>query len=72
MLSNNIYYKGFIACYGFDKAIGSYVAKVVNSDDTILCDGRSPKDVRKSMIDSIDLYLELCAKKGLINHKLGK
>lgn len=67
---SNIEYKGFIANYKFDENKANYIAHVVNSYDDIICNGRSPNELRKSLIDCIDLYLDLCKKKGVVPNKL--
>lgn len=63
---------GFVANLTFNDQKAAYIAKVINCEDTILCGGRSPKDIRKSLIDNIDLYLELCKRNGIMPHRKPK
>ncbi|CAM4390075.1 MAG: hypothetical protein LEGION0398_MBIBDBAK_00154 [Legionellaceae bacterium] len=65
-MQNSIEYKGFIAQYDFNEEDACYVAKVINSTDTIITQGRSPEAIKCSFEQCIDVYLATCKNNGVI------
>ena len=65
-MQHNIEYKGFIAEYDFNEEKACYIAKVINSSDTIIAQGYSPDAIKHSFEQCIDVYLATCQNKGVI------
>lgn len=62
-------YKGYQSYCYFDENQGVYVGRVSNCDSSILFKGYSPTQINNEFINAVDLYLELCHKKGIMLSK---
>ncbi|SPF38608.1 HicB family protein [Candidatus Sulfopaludibacter sp. SbA4] len=56
-------YKGYEAVAEFDEDAGVFSGEVINTRDVITFQGTSVKELRKAFKDSVDDYLEFCAKR---------
>jgi len=56
-------YKGYEAVAEFDEKAGIFSGEVINTRDVITFQGASVKELKKAFRDSIDDYLEFCAKR---------
>jgi predicted HicB family RNase H-like nuclease len=56
-------YKGYEAVAEFDEEAGVFSGEVINTRDVITFQGSSVKELKKAFKDSVDDYLELCAKR---------
>ncbi|HYW43291.1 MAG TPA: type II toxin-antitoxin system HicB family antitoxin [Bryobacteraceae bacterium] len=56
-------YKGYEGLAEFDEAAGVFSGEVINTRDVITFQGASVKELRKAFEDSVDDYLEFCAKR---------
>jgi len=56
-------YKGYEAVAEFDEAAGIFSGEVINTRDVITFQGASVKELTKAFKDSVDDYLEFCAKR---------
>jgi predicted HicB family RNase H-like nuclease len=57
-------YKGYVGKVEFDDEAGIFHGEVINTRDVITFQGRTVKEIRKAFKDSIQDYLEFCAKRG--------
>lgn len=62
-------YKGYIGKVEFDEDENMLHGMVINTRDVITFMGRSVKEVRKALKDSIEDYLALCAERGASPNK---
>jgi predicted HicB family RNase H-like nuclease len=58
-------YKGYIGKVEFDEDENMMSGMVINTRDVITFMGRSVREVRKALKDSIDDYLAFCAERGV-------
>jgi predicted HicB family RNase H-like nuclease len=56
-------YKGYIGRVEFDDEAVIFHGEVVNTRDVITFQGRSARELRKAFRDSVDDYLDFCAKR---------
>jgi predicted HicB family RNase H-like nuclease len=56
-------YKGYEAVAEFDEDAGIFSGEVINTRDVITFQGSSVKELSKAFKDSVDDYLEFCAKR---------
>ena len=56
-------YKGYEAVAEFDEDAGIFSGEVINTRDAITFQGSSVKELSKAFRDSVDDYLEFCAKR---------
>lgn len=56
-------YKGYEAVAEFDEDAGIFSGEVINTRDVITFQGASVKELTKAFKDSVDDYLEFCAKR---------
>jgi predicted HicB family RNase H-like nuclease len=56
-------YKGYEGIVEFDENAGIFTGEVVNTRDVITFQGSSVKELTKAFKDSVDDYLEFCAKR---------
>jgi predicted HicB family RNase H-like nuclease len=56
-------YKGYEAVVEFDEAAGIFSGEVINTRDVITFQGASVRELMKAFKDSVDDYLEFCAKR---------
>ena len=56
-------YKGYEAVAEFDEDAGVFSGEVINTRDVITFQGASVKELKKAFQDSVDDYLEFCAKR---------
>jgi len=56
-------YKGYEAVAEFDEDGGIFSGEVINTRDVITFQGASVRELRKAFKDSVDDYLEFCAKR---------
>ena len=56
-------YKGYEAVAEFDEDAGVFSGEVINTRDVITFQGASVKELKKAFEDSVDDYLEFCAKR---------
>jgi predicted HicB family RNase H-like nuclease len=57
-------YKGYEGSITFDEDAEIFHGEVVNTRDVITFQGRSVTELKKAFKESVDDYLEFCAKKG--------
>jgi predicted HicB family RNase H-like nuclease len=56
-------YKGYEAVAEFDEDAGIFSGEVINTRDVITFQGASVRELKKAFKDSVDDYLEFCAKR---------
>ena len=56
-------YKGYDAVTEFDEDAGIFSGEVINTRDVITFQGTSVKELKRAFEDSVDDYLEFCAKR---------
>jgi len=56
-------YKGYEAVAEFDEDAGIFSGEVINTRDVITFHGASVRELKKAFKDSVDDYLEFCAKR---------
>ncbi len=56
-------YKGYEAVVEFDEEAGLFAGEVINTRDIITFQGASVKELRKAFQESVDDYLDFCAKR---------
>ena len=61
---NTMTYKGYIGQVTLDEEAGVFHGRVVNTRDIITFQGRTVRELRKALKDSIEDYLEFCTKRG--------
>jgi predicted HicB family RNase H-like nuclease len=57
-------YKGYFAKVEFDDASGVFHGEIINLRDVIRFEGETAKELKQAFYDSVDDYLEFCAKRG--------
>ena len=57
-------YKGYIARVDFDDEAGTLHGEVINARDIITFQGASVRELKRAFRDSVDDYLEFCARRG--------
>ena len=57
-------YKGYMGFVEFDDEANIFHGEVVNIRDVVTFQGASVKELQKAFRDSVDDYLDLCAKRG--------
>jgi predicted HicB family RNase H-like nuclease len=57
-------YKGYIGHVEFDEEAEIFHGEVTNISDVITFQGTSVEEIKQAFIDSIEVYLELCATRG--------
>lgn len=62
-------YKGYEAVAEFDEGAGIFSGEVINTRDVITFQGSSVKELKKAFKDSVDDYLEFCAKRKEVPEK---
>lgn len=62
-------YNGYIGSIEFDEEQGIFHGRVVNTRDIITFEGRSVKELRKALADSVEDYLDMCAEDGVEPNK---
>ena len=58
-------YKGYSGMVEYDTLGKIFTGEVIGLRDVITFQGRTPEEIEKSFQDSIDFYLEICAKDGV-------
>ena len=61
---NTMTYKGYIGQVTLDEEAGIIHGQVLNTRDIITFQGRTVKELRKALKDSIEDYLAFCAERG--------
>ncbi len=61
---NTMTYKGYIGQVTLDEEAGVFHGQVLNTRDIITFQGRTVKQLRKALKDSIEDYLAFCAERG--------
>jgi len=61
---NTLTYKGYIGRVVLDEQAGVFHGRVLNTRDVITFEGRTVRQLRKALRDSVDDYLEFCAVRG--------
>jgi predicted HicB family RNase H-like nuclease len=56
-------YKGYEAVAEFDEDAGIFSGEVINTRDVITFQGGSVRELKKAFKDSVDDYLEFCARR---------
>ncbi len=56
-------YKGYEGIVEFDEDAGLFSGEVINTRDVITFQGASVKELRQAFQESVDDYLEFCAKR---------
>jgi len=59
-----IEYKGYTAVFEFDPSVDVFHGRVIGLQDVVTFEGRSIDELRREMEESIEDYLEFCAKAG--------
>lgn len=59
-----IEYKGYIGHIEFDDDANIFHAEVINTRDVITFQGDSVDELRTALKDSVETYLQFCAKRG--------
>ncbi len=59
-----IEYKGYVGQVEFDDSVGIFRGRVINTRDIITFEGTSVKEIQHAFKESVDDYLEWCAKRG--------
>lgn len=59
-----IEYKGYSGVFEFDPSIDAFHGRVVGLQDVVTFQGRSLDELRQEMGESVEDYLEFCAKVG--------
>jgi len=59
-----IEYKGYIGKVELDEEAGFLYGEVINIRDVITFEGKSVDEIQKAFHESVDDYLEFCAKRG--------
>ena len=57
-------YKGYFAKVEFDDDANIFHGEVINLRDVITFEGETVKELKQAFKDSVDDYLEFCAKRG--------
>ena len=57
-------YKGYFAKVEFDDEANIFHGKIINLRDVITFEGETVEGLRKAFHDSVEDYLEFCAKRG--------
>ncbi|HJP53950.1 MAG: type II toxin-antitoxin system HicB family antitoxin [Rhodospirillales bacterium] len=57
-------YKGYLGGVEFDDEAGIFHGEVANLRDTVTFQGRAVDELRQAFQDSVDDYLEWCARRG--------
>lgn len=57
-------YKGYVGKVEFDDEAGIFYGEVINLRDVITFQGTSVQELRQAFQDSVDDYLEFCARRG--------
>ena len=61
---NTMTYKGYIGQVTLDEEAAVFHGQVMNTRDVITFQGRTVKELRKALKDSIEDYLAFCAERG--------
>ncbi len=64
MMNNTLTYKEFTARIEFDGDDGIFYGRILGIDDIIGFHGETVEELKKSMKEMIDFYLETCRQKG--------
>ena len=57
-------YKGYFAKVEFDDDANTFHGEVINLRDVITFEGETVRELKKAFQDSVDDYLDFCAKRG--------
>ena len=57
-------YKGYQARVEMDEEAGLFHGEVINTRDVITFQGRTVRELKKALADSVNDYLEFCAARG--------
>ena len=57
-------YKGYIGRVDYDDEAGFFNGEVINTRDIITFQGKSVKDLKKALKESVEDYLEFCRERG--------
>jgi len=63
-MASTMEYKGYIARVEYDDEAKLFHGQIMNLRDVITFQGRSVKELRKALRDSVDDYVEFCASRG--------
>lgn len=63
-MASTMQYKGYIARVEYDDEAKLFHGQIMNLRDVITFQGRSVKELRKALRDSVDDYVEFCAARG--------
>lgn len=61
-MNSTLKYKGFTSSVQFSADDGVFVGRVLGIDDIVVFHGQSVAGLKKEFRESIDFYLEICAK----------
>jgi predicted HicB family RNase H-like nuclease len=61
---NTLEYKGYIGVIEYDDEAGIFHGEVINLRDVITFQGSCVEDLKESLKDSIEDYLEFCSERG--------
>lgn len=62
-------YKNYTGMVEYDPDGKIFTGEVIGLRDVITFQGRSPEELEKSFRDSLDFYLEMCARDGILPQK---
>jgi len=57
-------YKGYIGKIDYDDEVGTFHGEVINTRDVITFQGKSVSELKRSLKDSVEDYLEFCRDRG--------
>jgi predicted HicB family RNase H-like nuclease len=57
-------YKDYIGKVDFDDEVGIFHGRVINTQDVITFQGTTVSEIKQTLIDSVEGYLQFCAELG--------
>ncbi len=61
---NTMTYKGYTGKFDYDSEVDTFHGEVLHLSDVITFQGRSIDELKQSLADSVEDYLEFCAEEG--------
>ena len=62
--ANTLEYKGYVGMVEYDDEVGIFHGEVINLRDVITFQGTCVEELRESLIDSVEDYLDFCQERG--------
>ncbi len=66
---NTMTYKGYAACIEYSEEDGCLVGRIAGIRDIVSFHGDSVDEIRRAFEESVDFYLDTCAKEGISPNK---